>query len=274
MRDLRLELKNWDANTPIDWKPVDGDILVGFVRETAPLDTGKEGDASVIIEEERTCTNILVQIDSPQLSALFELHNPRANDKVGIKYIGYDENGTKRYAMLIDRDIPISPAQIDDEEPNEISEDISDNNIDVTSEERDFIQLMIADDNIEDEKTEEPDEPVEIVETPEIHNINLKGIINRHQDELSRQTKTLEHLEAMILQSMSCNECSSECSHINECDQEVSPEEPQVISKVILNEEPIPQKSNKWLVLLVIILAITIGALFGYLNPIFHWWLR
>lgn len=132
MRDLRAELRDWKDTDPIRWQPDEGGILVGFLRDPLPADCDSLEGAQVTIEEERTGIAIAVDLNSPVLAGLFDLHHPRVRDRIGIKYTGTDASGVARFIMVIDRDpAPDAPADEDTEG--------------ATAEERDYIEQMMAD---------------------------------------------------------------------------------------------------------------------------------
>ncbi len=133
MRDLRAELRDWHDDDPIRWQPDEGDILVGFLREPLPAEGDDLEGKQIIIEEERTGIGVTVELDSPMLAGLFDLHRPRARDRIGIKRIGCGADQSRRYIMVVDRD----PA------PDSAAED---DMTGATSEERDYIEQMMEQD--------------------------------------------------------------------------------------------------------------------------------
>lgn len=130
MRDLRAELKDWTDGTPIEWQPSDGDILVGFLRERL---TDASGAECIVVEEERTGIPVALSLDSPMLRSLLEIHNPRGSERIGIKCIGLDADGTRRFVMVLDRwATNEGEAETDEDETGGAS-----------AEERDYIEQMM-----------------------------------------------------------------------------------------------------------------------------------
>jgi hypothetical protein len=138
-----------------------------------------------VVEEERTGTPLLLKLDSPQLAVLFELHNPRPNDRIGIKCTGQDPDGSGRFIMMVERDSRSQQQHLDTEDHTE------DYYAGACPEERAFIEQMLTDELPSDDSHECPAD-----EGP-----HIMGVLNREEECLSRQSKSLERLEALISKS-------------------------------------------------------------------------
>lgn len=206
MRDLRAELKSRPDDDPVEWTPKEGDIIVGFVRSTpsAHADTGSA--SAFLVCEERAMTPVRVNLDSPQLTALLELHNPHENERVGIKYVGVDGSGVKRYQMIVDRaaysgtePAQVAPPEVSPSEPPAAGVDHEDDSAAATPEEKDYIKRMLS------AGAKVDHDPAESVGQD-----HLRGLIRRQEEELDRQTRTLQRLEAMICSAVPEPEASEE----------------------------------------------------------------
>lgn len=185
MRNLRAELRDWSEGAPMEWRPAPGDILVGFLRAAASTDSHGTPGGSVIIDEERTRAAVLVSLQSPELAGLFGLHNPRAGDKIGIRCVGSDQDGTAHFTMVIDREARIETAPPGDAEPPAVQDCAS-----ATPEERSFIERMLA-----------QSEPKPEAHTPTPAGpSHLAGLIQRREDELAQQPQTLARMERLFRQ--------------------------------------------------------------------------
>ncbi len=142
-----------------------GDILVGFLERPYSFEADEQIE-SVVLKEERSGTMISVSLTSPQLSALFELHNPRKQERIGIKCVGKDPDGTNRFIMIIDRE------PVNTDTPQES----------VTAE-----QTLYADGE------EEPSSDCPAAEGPRI-----MGVLQQQEDELKKQESALKRLEAVV----------------------------------------------------------------------------
>lgn len=253
MRDLRAELRVWNEGVPVEWKPVEGDILVGFVRDHPPIDPTSAGGSTVVVEEERTGVPVLVSLDSPQLAVLFEIHNPRSNDRVGIKCTGCDSDGNGRFIMVIDRE---------SRPTDQINESLDDDCCATTPEERDFIEQMLS-----DETSMEIPEDCPAAEGPKII-----GVIRREEENLARQTVALQRLEAVISQSPLHVEDSADSTTANAVDQPLSASMP------VVDMEIKPARKKRWLRFLLFVFVLLVsgaaGVAISILYPTFHWWIR
>ena len=265
MRDLRAELRAWDDNNPVEWEPTEGDILVGFIRDASSFDGIEARSDSVVIEEERTGISVLVSLDSPLLVALFELHNPRINERVGIKFTGRDTNGMKRFVMVIDRQ-SASQGRIAQPHPQEASgggSEAEDDFSGATPEERDYIERMLS---------AEPSAQAQ--EGPRHNRSCLKGIISRQEEELSRQTRGLERLEAMISQSTTQTDAAAVCMSDDPADQSSSGNVKNAVPAMRL------RRKEKWLRTFALLICIFVsaagvaGVLLAYSALLLDWWPR
>lgn len=253
MRDLRAELRNWDDSAPIEWKPVKGDILVGFVREPAGFDASGAVTSPVVVEEERTGIPFLLQLDSPQLAVLFELHNPRPTDRIGIKCTGEEPEGSTRFIMMIDRDSRSvsagTPASQDDAYSG------------ATPEERSFIEQMLSDETSSDDSYECPAD-----EGP-----HIMGVLSREQKCLDRQTKSLERLEAIISQSPDAEPIS-----VQDSEQNRYKPVPEFVA--IPYPEGKPRRKRRWLRAMLLIFVLTAACALGMGHALMkgtpHWLIR
>ena len=192
MRDIRAELQNRDDSVPVEWEPIEGDILVGFVRDPSAVDTVDAGANVVVVEEERTGTPVLVSLASRQLAALFDLHNPRGSDRIGIKCAGYDSSGVRRFTMLIDRgDCPRSPISAPEPRRSEKTSEADDKNCGATPEERAFIGKMLS-------ASTEP----ECADTARVPEGPQDSVSHVQEEMFARQTKALERLEALVSRAL------------------------------------------------------------------------
>jgi len=189
LRDLRAELRQNDECIPVEWKPVNGDILVGFVRETT-TDAADARQDAVVVEEERTGLPVLVSVDSPYLAALFELHKPRSSDKIGIKYSGVGSTGVDRFIMVIDRQDQAPKRSGKQRAATHALSAETDDCSTATPEERDYISRMLADSSStpSERNDQSPEDPI-------------KGLLHWQEEEIGRQAKALERLEALVGQS-------------------------------------------------------------------------
>jgi len=195
MRDLRAELRAWDDNTPVEWEPAEGDILVGYLREPLiPEGNEVRGDA-VVIDEEKTGIGVRVTLDPPVLAGLFELYNPRCHEKIGIRFTGFCPDGVKRFVMVIDRERSRerdAAAERSQETPDGNCQD-EDHLSGATPEEREFIERMLS--------AESPDAAQGSIRPDESR---IRGMIARQQEEFSRRSTTLGQFETMISPSVPC----------------------------------------------------------------------
>lgn len=190
MRDLRAELQSWQEDAPVEWTPKEGDIIVGFVRSVPSSDPRAGSDAAFFVCEERTMTPVRVNLDSAQLVVLIELHNPAENERVGIKYVGRDQDGQKRYQMIVDRGAAErQPASEPTPGRSETDSCGDDDSAAATPEEKDYIERMLS----AGLQTSEAGQ-----EQAGAEQGHLQGLIRRQEEELARQTRALERLEAMI----------------------------------------------------------------------------
>jgi len=262
MRDLRAELRTLDDDVTIEWKPVEGSLLVGFVREASCLESSEPENGTVTVEEERSGTLITVKLDSPQLAALFELHNPHSSDRIGIKCTGEDPNGIKRYVMVVDRDYSCC-ASDEQTQTRGIPDDSSNTDIECTAatpEEREFIEHML------DEASAFDDE-----DSPEPIPLQLSGTIQRQEEELDRQSKTLERLETFISQKVP--------NSVTAIDPNQSVAHEQTFSQPdVMFWDGVPRRKRRWLrnVLMAItaIAACATGAAIPFYWPLIMSWLR
>lgn len=191
MRDLRAELQSWQEDAPVEWTPKEGDIIVGFVRSTPSTDPNACSGAAFFVCEERAMTPVRVNLDSAQLAVLIELHNPTENERVGIKYVGRDQDGQKRYQMIVDRaaadrdEAPEAPLS----RPSDTGARRDDDSAAATPEEKDYIERMLSA-GLPASEAEPAQDSAE--------QDHLQGLIRRQEEELARQTRALERLEAMI----------------------------------------------------------------------------
>jgi hypothetical protein len=252
LRDLRAELRHSDETVPVEWKPAEGDILVGSVRDIS-TDVTDAGRCAVVVEEERTGLPVLVSLDSPYLAALFELHKPRGADRIGIKYSGVDSDGVGRFTMVVDREDPtgkaIGRACADDGATSAQADDCG-----ATPEERDYISHMLADSSSpQQENSDEcPDDPI-------------KGLLRRQEEEIGRQAKALERLESLIGRSQE--------SVTSKPDTEPTATQP------LLQSTKRPNRQFNWLraiaLWMALFMASGLGALTAVLlKPSLHLWFR
>jgi hypothetical protein len=198
MRDIRAELQNRDDSVPVEWEPAEGDILVGFVRDASSVDSIDAGANVVVVEEERTGTPVLVSLASPHLAALFELHNPRGSDRIGIKCAGYDSSGVRRFTMLIDRgESPRSHVDKSSPRESEKAPESGDKNCGATPEERAFIENMFS-------QTMTP-ECADSVRVPEE---SPDSVFHRQEEVLARQTRAIERLESLVSRALPLDDSS------------------------------------------------------------------
>lgn len=246
MRDLRAELTQNEA-IPVEWKPADGDILVGCVREM-PTDTASHN--AVVIEEERTGLPVTVSLESPQLAALFDLHKPRGLDRIGIKYSGVAPNGVARYTMVMDRHEAVSkPAKRRAVGQSMMSQ--GDDCSTATPEERDFISNMLT-----NSQSAPQEEVAGVTSGP------IDGYLRHQEEEISRQAKALQRLEALIAQP-----------------QEIAPEskpEPAISQP---KQEKRPKRAFNWLRIIALWMALFMASALGALTavlvkPSLHVWFR
>jgi hypothetical protein len=231
----------------VEWKPADGDILVGSVRE---MSIDAAGHETVVIEEERTGFPVTVSLESAQLAALFDLHKPRGLDRIGIKYSGLAPNGVARYTMVMDRHEAVSePAKRRAAGESMISQDEDCST--ATSEERDFISNMLThSQSVPQEETAEPTSgPIE-------------GYLRHQEQEIGRQAKALQRLEALIAQP-----------------QEIAPDpKPDPVTPEPKHEKR-PKRALNWLRIIALWMALFMASALGALTavlvkPSLHVWFR
>jgi hypothetical protein len=103
MRDVKRELDTW-TGWPAPWKPKDGDILVGFVDSYDVGHTPFGAVRTCIVTEEATNKKVSLWLSSTVLLDLFQRHKPKPGERIGLKYLGKDEDkGYHRYRLLVDR---------------------------------------------------------------------------------------------------------------------------------------------------------------------------
>ena len=251
MRDLRAELRDCDDIAPVEWKPAEADILVGFVRDASSFGAIKVESNTVIVEEERTGMPVLVSLDSPQLAALFELHNPHGNDRIGIKCVGHDSTGAARFTMLVDRESP-RQGQADHEEACGDKSKANDDCCAATLEEREHIERMLSAQTSTRESNGSADAP----------SARIEGTIRREEEELARQTRYLERLEALIGRSLPQAEAPADSTPTGAHDQSQAPSARGGI------------RLRAWPIYLALLIACVIGAVFAFLKPASHLWIR
>lgn len=245
MRNLRAELREWNDDAPIPWIPSDGDILVGYIRKPASFDSDGHGVNDVIIEEERTGIQMSVDLAFDQLAALFELHNPRLHERIGIKCLGRNEQGQIRFVLIIDRN---NPAGLNMEISSSAVE-IDDMECQTTAEERDFITEMLSEDNPEVSDSFE-----------ECSERRIIGLIERNQNELENDRKALKHLETLVLGS-ALNDSQTDQESAVECEEDI-PEQVTV-------ESVMPVKKN-WHCVWVWTLILELMALGSLATAVFY----
>jgi hypothetical protein len=264
MRDLRVELQHQDDNGPVVWKPARGDILVGTVRDASSIQ-GPDTSNTVVVVEERTGVPVLVSLDSPRLAAHFELHKPQPNERIGIKCSGEDQ-----FIVVIDRDPePITTAVADSpsQQVPDAQSPSSDDCATATPEERNFIEKIFLDGS----PVSEPEWDDQHDDSP----AHIQGTIGRSVEELDRQTKTLERLEALIIQSLPQPSAPVKPPATEAGPQpETHPQSPQVIAAATcIQATPKPRKS--WLRALLITLALVsasaAGVGYAHLDQILKW---
>jgi hypothetical protein len=102
MKNLRSELETWNG-WPEAWRPEPGDILVGIIDG---YDVGHTayGPVRTVLLTQDTGGRVSVWLSSTVLLNLFEQHKPKPGERIGLKYLGKDENkGYHRYRLVVDR---------------------------------------------------------------------------------------------------------------------------------------------------------------------------
>ena len=259
MRDLRAELQELGDSVPIEWNPVEGDILVGFVRDASSIDTISVGSNTVVVEEERSGTPVLVSLDSPQLAALFELHSPRSNDRIGIKCTGHDSSGVRRFVMMIDREgsLQSRPGRPQPQRVSSSASEASGGCSTATPEEREHIERMLAKTSAQDPK-----------DSSDASEGRLKGVIRRQEEELARQTRALERLEALISQSLLRAPNSTDFPFINARSQ--SPSVPAADANLEARAARRKKRLRALLIGLAVLTVCVLGTGFAFLKLTLH----
>jgi hypothetical protein len=103
MRDLKQELDTWTGYPPA-WKPKLGDALVGFIDGYDIGHTPFGAVRTCIVTEEASNKKVSLWLSTTVLLDLFQKHKPKPGEKIGLKYLGKDEEKRyHRYRLLIDR---------------------------------------------------------------------------------------------------------------------------------------------------------------------------
>lgn len=116
MRNLHHELETWDGY-PDAWRPEPGEILVGVVVEYDQGHTAYGPVRTVIIAGEDG-RRVSLWLSSTVLLQLFQRHQPKPGERIGLKYLGKDpDKGYHRYRLLVDRPVTLelSPLGGEDE---------------------------------------------------------------------------------------------------------------------------------------------------------------
>lgn len=259
MRNLRAELQQREENDPVFWNPAIGDILVGTVGGDPSLAADSGLPPVVMITEERTGVAVYVDLESPQLAALFELHRPQPGERIGIKCVGYESAGTGQFIVVVDRDLGTaaapSPAQLPEQTPAD------DDFAAATPEERDYIERMLERGAIRT--------PAQAGSTRVYPSRRIEGMIDRGLDELDHQTRAMERLQALVVPpQVPPNSVDASASAVltsgPPLEEPVAPV--AAVSAVGEREQP-ANRTRNWLSALIIALCLLIAASAG---PVLH----
>lgn len=103
MRDLKRELDTWTGYPPA-WRPKVGDVLVAVIDGYDIGHTPYGAVRTCIVTEEATNTKVSLWLSSTVLLDLFNKHKPIPGEKIGLKYLGKDDDKKyHRYRLVVDR---------------------------------------------------------------------------------------------------------------------------------------------------------------------------
>jgi hypothetical protein len=192
LRDIHAELEQWDYDAPTAWEPLSGDILIGVVKGCASRGH-QNAVESLTVQEEETGLLVAVLLDSPDLVNLVKLQRPHAGERIGIKCMSSQADGSRCFVLMVDRSEREAQPQCDQtpaEAPEAAEEyDETENVAGATDEERSFIeQALLQDDFTSDPKLTSPPES----------DATLREIIRRQDEQIARQAENVRELERML----------------------------------------------------------------------------